>query len=124
VLGVTRLVSVVTAVHEASVGFLRAAYESLAAQALPPGWDWQWLVQEDGASAGARRVLPRDDRISVATGRPFGPGVARTCALARADGELVKVLDADDLLTPRNAGSRDQHPFDPVRRGLDHLPST
>jgi len=104
--GVTRLVSVVTAVHRRSVRFLGAAYESLAAQVLPDGWDWQWLVQEDGGSVGASRVLPRDDRISIASGRPFGPGVARTYALARADGEFVKVLDADDLLT-RGSLARD-----------------
>lgn len=33
-------------------------------------------------------------------GRPGGPGVARTIALAHTEAAYVKVLDADDLLTP------------------------
>jgi glycosyltransferase involved in cell wall biosynthesis len=90
----------VTAVHSPTVGYLPAAYESLVDQVMPTGWAWEWLVQEDGMSGDARAVLPGDDRISFGAGRPLGPGVARTYALARARGELVKVLDADDLLTP------------------------
>jgi len=100
VAGATRFVSVVTAVHAPSVRFLPAAYESLATQEMPAGWDWQWLVQEDGTEGHARVLLPNDDRISYATGRPLGPGIARTYALARAVGELIKVLDSDDVLTP------------------------
>jgi len=100
VLGAPRTVSVVTAVHAPSVGYLPAAYESLVGQVMPTGWVWEWLVQEDGTTGSARAALPDDDRISAGTGRPLGPGVARTYALGRSNGELVKVLDADDLLTP------------------------
>ena len=88
----TRIVSVVTAVHGPSVGFLPDAYASLADQVLPAGWGWQWLVQEDGTTGRPRDVLPGDPRISVGTGRPLGQGIARTYALARAEGELVKVF--------------------------------
>jgi glycosyltransferase involved in cell wall biosynthesis len=38
--------------------------------------------------------------VSFGQGRRGGPGVARTLALSRAEGEYVKVLDADDMLTP------------------------
>ncbi|MGW0434677.1 glycosyltransferase family 2 protein [Micromonospora sp. NPDC003197] len=97
----TRLVSVITPVHWPSVGYLADAYASLAAQELPDGWDWQWLVQEDGQDGLLVDRLPdADPRISAGSGRPGGPGVARTLALARAEGEFVKVLDADDRLTP------------------------
>ncbi|WP_234359535.1 glycosyltransferase [Plantactinospora sp. BC1] len=96
----SRLVSVVTPVHWPSVGYLADAYGSLAGQKMPDGWDWQWLVQEDGQDGLLLDQLPDDPRILAGSGRPGGPGVARTLALARAEGELVKVLDADDQLTP------------------------
>jgi len=97
---VRRLVSVVTPVHWPSVGYLADAYASLAGQTMPDGWDWQWLVQEDGQDGLLVDHLPDDPRIVPGSGRPGGPGVARTLALARAEGEIVKVLDADDQLTP------------------------
>nr|MDT0658853.1 glycosyltransferase [Micromonospora sp. DSM 115978] len=113
--GLTRLVSVITPVHAPSVGYLAEAYASLSAQVMPEGWDWQWLVQEDGQDGILVGHLPETDaRISVGNGRPGGPGVARTLALARAEGEYVKVLDADDILTPgalaRDINTLEQHP--------------
>jgi glycosyltransferase involved in cell wall biosynthesis len=44
--------------------------------------------------------VPDDPQVTFAQGRPGGPGVARTMALAHAFGPYVKVLDADDQLTP------------------------
>lgn len=96
----THVVSVVTAVHGPSVGYLPEAYASLRDQDMPVGWDWQWLVGEDGTTGEARAVLPDDERVSLGTGRRMGQGVARTYALARATGELVRVLDSDDVLAP------------------------
>ncbi|MER5517521.1 glycosyltransferase family 2 protein [Streptomyces sp. NPDC002763] len=94
------VVTVVTAVHAPSARFLPEAYESLCAQRLPDGWEWQWLVQEDGYGDEVRRYVPDDARVSFRQGRTGGPGVARTIALARAEGPYVKILDADDQLTP------------------------
>ncbi|WP_338017546.1 glycosyltransferase family 2 protein [Streptomyces adustus] len=91
-------VVIVTAVHPPSARFLPEAYRSLCEQRLPRGWDWQWVIQEDGRTDAVRRHVPDDRRISFGQGRPGGPGVARTIALARADGPYVKVLDADDRL--------------------------
>ncbi|MEU1681013.1 glycosyltransferase [Micromonospora zamorensis] len=96
----TQLVSVITPVHAPSIEHLSGAYESLAKQEMPDGWDWEWLVQEDGQTGALVDALPDDPRISLDTGRPGGPGVARTLALSRVSGELIKVLDADDQLTP------------------------
>jgi glycosyltransferase involved in cell wall biosynthesis len=93
-------VIVVTAVHAPSARFLPEAYASLRDQRLPGGWEWRWLIQEDGETDLVRPHVPDDPRVSFRQGRPGGPGVARTMALARADGEYVKVLDADDRLTP------------------------
>jgi glycosyltransferase involved in cell wall biosynthesis len=97
---VTHVISVITAAHPPTIPYLRDAYESLRQQALPAGWDWQWVVQEDGQSGQVAAALPENPRISAGNGRPGGPGVARTMTLARAIGSLVKVLDADDQLLP------------------------
>ncbi|MEU5948213.1 glycosyltransferase [Micromonospora sp. NPDC047465] len=96
----TQIVSVITPVHAPSIEHLAGAHASLLKQEMPNGWDWQWLVQEDGQTGTLAGALPDDPRISLGTGRPGGPGVARTLALSRVSGELIKVLDADDQLTP------------------------
>ncbi|MEU6121934.1 glycosyltransferase family 2 protein [Streptomyces sp. NPDC047123] len=95
-----RRIIVVTAVHGPSAPFLAEAYASLCAQELPGDWEWRWLVQEDGTSDRVAPHVPDDPRVTFRQGRPGGPGVARTMALAHADGPYVKVLDADDRLTP------------------------
>ncbi|KIF75435.1 glycosyltransferase [Streptomyces sp. 150FB] len=92
-------VAVVTAVHGPSARFLPAAYGSLREQRLPGGWEWHWLIQEDGESDDVAPYVPDDPRVSFEQGRRGGPGTARTLALARADAAYVKVLDADDQLT-------------------------
>jgi glycosyltransferase involved in cell wall biosynthesis len=110
----TQLVSVITPVHAPSIEHLADTYGSLAKQEMPTGWDWQWLVQEDGQSGVLVDALPDDPRISLGTGRPGGPGVARTLALSRVSGQLIKVLDADDQLTPgalaRDIAAFEAHP--------------
>jgi glycosyltransferase involved in cell wall biosynthesis len=123
----TRTVTVVTAVHAPAAGYLPEAYASLAAQLLPDGWDWQWLVQEDGETADVAPYVPDDPRVSFGQGRPGRAAMARTLALARAEGEFVRVLDADDLLTP-GALARDVAALTrpgtgwTVSRALDLLP--
>ncbi|MFC3347941.1 glycosyltransferase family 2 protein [Streptomyces echinoruber] len=97
---VRRRVIVVTAVHAPSARFLPQAHASLCAQELPDGWEWHWVIQEDGRTDQVRPYVPDDERVTFRQGRPGGPGVARTLALAHADGAYVKVLDADDRLTP------------------------
>ncbi|MFM9368922.1 glycosyltransferase family 2 protein [Streptomyces sp. Da 82-17] len=96
----SRRIIIVTAVHAPSARFLSDAYKSLCAQELPEGWEWHWLIQEDGKTDEVGPHVPDDERITFRQGRPGGPGVARMMALANADGEYVKVLDADDQLPP------------------------
>ncbi|MFD6950629.1 glycosyltransferase [Nocardiopsis sp. TSRI0078] len=121
-------VSVVTAVHAPGAGFLPQAYESLSGQALPDGWDWQWVVQEDGETDAVRPYVPDDPRVSFGRGRPGRAGTARTMALSRAEGEFVKVLDADDRLTPgalaRDIGALTRTPGTcwTTSRALDLMP--
>ncbi|MGP3924647.1 glycosyltransferase family 2 protein [Streptomyces sp. 8N616] len=91
---------VITAVHAPAAHHLPDAYRSLNQQQLPDGWDWQWVIQEDGETDQVSPCVPDDPRVSFEQGRRGGPGVARTIGLARADGEFVKVLDSDDMLAP------------------------
>ncbi|WKU47036.1 glycosyltransferase [Streptomyces sp. VNUA116] len=97
---VRRRIIIVTAVHGPSAHHLHDAYKSLCAQELPEGWEWHWLIQEDGQTDDVAPHVPDDERVTFRQGRRGGPGVARTMALAHADGEYVKILDADDQLPP------------------------
>ncbi|PKV87008.1 glycosyltransferase [Streptomyces sp. TLI_146] len=95
-----RRIIVVTAVHPPSATFLSEAYRSLRDQELPDGWEWHWVIREDGRSEEVAPHVPDDPRVTFRQGRAGGPGVARTMALADADGDYVKILDADDQLAP------------------------
>ncbi len=123
-----KLITVITAVHAPGAHFLPDAYKSLLGQELPDGWDWQWIIQEDGRTDGVTPYVPADPRVSFEQGRPGGAGVARTLALARVEGEYVKVLDADDMLTPgalaRDLSALTLHPGVgwATSRVLDYLP--
>ncbi|MET7697212.1 glycosyltransferase family 2 protein [Streptomyces sp. NPDC005485] len=96
----SRRIVIVTAVHAPSAHFLPEAYKSLCEQDLPDGWEWRRLIQEDGQTDTVAPHVSEDERVTFRQGRPGGPDVARTIALARADGEYVKILDADDRLAP------------------------
>ncbi|MCA1220372.1 glycosyltransferase family 2 protein [Streptomyces sp. 8L] len=93
-------ITVITAVHGPSAHFLPDAYKSLCEQEPQEGWEWHWLIQQDGLGDDVGRYVPDDPRVTFERGRPGGPGTARTLALARTDGEYIKVLDADDQLAP------------------------
>ncbi|MET7702976.1 glycosyltransferase [Streptomyces sp. NPDC005485] len=94
------LISIVTPVQNEGQDYLLEAYESLHSQAMPSGWDGEWIVQEDGRTGFLASVLPADDQISTGTGRNGGAAMTRSMAMARVRGELVRALDADDLLPP------------------------
>jgi glycosyltransferase involved in cell wall biosynthesis len=109
------VISVVTPAYNPVAEYLDAAYESVIGQELPDGWSLEWLVQEDGAEGRrASDILPADPLIQLAGGRRGGVSVTRNLALARSTGQLVKNLDADDVLTPgvlaRDIGALDSNP--------------
>lgn len=91
------LLSVLTATHDGRAELLAEAGRSVAAQELPQGWELEWLVQEDGPAEAPDTGLPSGHQ---ANGAPLGIAPTRNLALARAAGELVHVLDSDDLLLP------------------------
>ncbi|WP_242902923.1 glycosyltransferase family 2 protein [Actinomadura terrae] len=94
------LISIVTPIYNPAAEHLNAAYESIASQELPEGWEWEWVLQEDGSTGVAMEMLPRDSRIKFGEGRRGGVALTRNLALARSRGELVKNLDHDDFFTP------------------------
>ena len=110
-----RRISIITPVYAPKAEYLGETYKSLEAQVLPPGWDWEWLVQQDGPEGDLTGQLPEDDRICLRVSKRWGgQALARNLALARATGALIKVLDADDVLTEgalrRDIATLDQHP--------------
>ncbi|MFH8797562.1 glycosyltransferase family 2 protein [Streptomyces sp. NPDC017941] len=92
------VISIITPVHPAGAAYLPTAYQSLARQEIPPGWTWEWIIQEDGEAGHAQAHLPIDSRIRVASSRHGGPHVARTVALGRSSGDLIKTFDSDDVM--------------------------
>lgn len=96
----TNIVSIVTPAYKPVPEYVLDAYNSLCVQKLPEGWEWEWIIQQDGCDNDALSALPSDSRINIAAGRRAGEATSRTLCLARATGELIKVLDADDQLTP------------------------
>lgn len=94
------LISIVTSVQNEGRDYLLEAYESLCSQTMPTGWDWEWIVQEDGKTGVPASALPDDDRISTGTGHQGGAAMTRSLAMSRVQGQFVRVLDADGLLPP------------------------
>ncbi|MFE9499811.1 glycosyltransferase family 2 protein [Streptomyces collinus] len=93
------LISIITPVYDGGQAYLRETYDSLKAQNLPKGWEWEWIVQEDGPGSPGS-VLPADDKISIGANRRGGAAMARSIAMSRVRGDLVRAVDADDLLPP------------------------
>lgn len=106
------LISIITAVRAPIADYLRQAAASVAAQRLPPDWELEWLVQEDGETPRARGLCP--GALYEANGAQLGTGTTRNFALSRARGELVAVLDHDDVLLPDGLATLipafDEHP--------------
>lgn len=100
-MGLVPLLSVLTAAHAGRADLLAEAGESLAAQRLPSGWELEWIVQEDGP---APELAPAAERFPFASyaanGEQLGAATTRNLGLTRACGELVHVLDSDDVLLP------------------------
>jgi glycosyltransferase involved in cell wall biosynthesis len=67
---------------------------------MAAGWNWEWVVQEDGDTNIASDFLPADPRIVFGTGLRARAAVARTMALSLASGDRIRALDADDYLLP------------------------
>jgi hypothetical protein len=102
-----RIISVITPVHPGGEEFILETFESLASQKLPAGWGLEWVVQEDGRTGAPLRDVPDLPWISKGNGRVGGAARARTVALPRVRGVLLRTLDADDLLPDQGTLARD-----------------
>jgi len=95
------LISIVTAAYAPTADYLPAAAASIAALDLPPGWELEWVIQEDGDSP---QLADFADGLPfaryAANGRQFGTAPTRNLALDRVSGVLMQVLDQDDVLLP------------------------
>jgi GT2 family glycosyltransferase len=93
--------SVLTAVHDPDPAHLEACLASVDAQTLD---DWEHVVVDDASTDPAvGQVLARHaGRHRLLGHRPVQGGIvaASSDALARASGELVVLLDHDDVLEP------------------------
>ena len=76
--------------------FIVDAIDSLLSQTQQ---DWELIVVDDGSSDNTPSLLQRytEPRISVVRQQNQGEAEARNAGLARATGEYVAFLDADDL---------------------------
>jgi GT2 family glycosyltransferase len=96
------LISILTPTFNPNEEFLRAAVESVIAQAYE---NWELILVDDGSSDS--RVRPRlknlgqrDARIQIGVQGHGGISSALNTGLARSRGDWIALLDHDDLLEP------------------------
>jgi len=81
--------------------FLGEALESVRQQSLG---EWECIVVDDGSTDDsvevAKSFVADDPRFSCVRRSNRGPSAARNAGLAKAHGEYVQLVDADDLLEP------------------------
>jgi glycosyltransferase involved in cell wall biosynthesis len=94
-------VSILTAAYGPKAAYLPETAAGVQTQELPAGWELEWVVQEDGDAPSLAESLRGDDRVHyAANGTRLGISVTRNLALSRVTGDLIQVLDHDDVLLP------------------------
>ena len=95
------LISVNLAVYNAAP-YLAATLDSLLAQTLT---DFECLMVDDGSTDGSRTILQhyvdRDPRLRLWCNPNQGVPKSRNQLLAASRGELIAVMDADDIALPQ-----------------------
>lgn len=92
-------ISIVTAAYGPTATYLGDTLKSVKAQELPTGWELEWVVQEDGPDPSlATQFDALDFARYEANEAQLGLAMTRNLALSRATGDLVQVLDHDDVL--------------------------
>ncbi|GAA1653857.1 glycosyltransferase family 2 protein [Nocardia ninae] len=108
------LVSVLTAVHQPGAAYLPETLASIEAQTLPSGWELEWVLQEDGPTSDIADLAADHPWVRyAANGEKLGIAGTRNLALNRVRGELLQVLDGDDLLLPHALATLLPHFADP-----------
>ncbi|WP_433299001.1 glycosyltransferase family 2 protein [Actinoplanes sp. CA-030573] len=94
-------VSIITAAYAPGADFLAETIASVEGQQLPPGWELEWIVQEDGESPVLAEAFAAIPYVKYAANqRQLGISGTRNLALDRVSGGLLRVLDSDDVLLP------------------------
>lgn len=97
-------VSIITALHNKGA-YVAETIQSVLAQTMP---DWEMIVVENGSTDNGPEIVRKftDERIQLVNSPRQGPGAARNFGLARATGDWILFLDADDLIESDFLGSR------------------
>lgn len=77
--------------------YLDEAVRSVIAQTFT---DWECIVVDDGSTEDLSRVEKMDPRVRMVRQANRGLAVARNAGVANAAGELIALLDADDIWDP------------------------
>lgn len=99
-------VSIITAAFAPAAEHLAETEASVSRQALPSDWEIEWVVQEDGDTPALANQFSGLDYVRYdSNGLRLGIAATRNLALSRATGDLIQVLDSDDVLLPGALGS-------------------
>lgn len=97
----TRRISIITAAYAPLAQYFAETVDSVLSQELPHQWELEWLVQEDGTDPRLAAAVTGLPGVSYSANRvQAGIAMTRNLALTRATGDLVQVLDHDDVLLP------------------------
>lgn len=95
------LVSILTTEYAPTAQYVDDTIQAVRQLKLPDGWDLEWVVQEDGAApAMGDRYAEVPFARYQANGGQLGIAATRNLGLSRVAGDLVQVLDHDDVLLP------------------------
>jgi glycosyltransferase involved in cell wall biosynthesis len=95
------IVSILTAAYAPTATYLSETIASVREQIPPTGWSLEWIVQEDGVDPRlADHVTELPYARYQANNTRLGLSQTRNLGLSRAIGDLVQVLDHDDVLLP------------------------
>ena len=97
----TKRLSIITAAYAPLADYFDETIKSVMRQDLPAGWEIEWLIQEDGETPGLASRVANLPNVHYSANRAHtGIAATRNLALTRATGEIVQVLDHDDVLLP------------------------
>lgn len=90
---------------------LERAARSVVTQALPPGWQLELIMVDDGSTDGtagvAAQIATGDDRARIVSVPHCGmAGAVRNWGVREARGSLLAFLDSDDMWLPGKLASQ------------------
>jgi glycosyltransferase involved in cell wall biosynthesis len=97
----TRRISIITAAYAPLADYFAETIRSVSEQELPGRWELEWLIQEDGEVPHLAGVVAGVPNVRYSANKAHtGIAATRNLALTRATGDVVQVLDHDDILLP------------------------